>query len=50
MFTDHLIKTSPMFCQAKIYLVQYYGSVTATMRRYLEMYNCFGDPSMYEAV
>ncbi len=50
MFTDHLVKTSPMFCQAKIYLVQYFGSVTAMMRRYLEMYNCFGDPSMYEAV
>lgn len=50
MFTDHLIKTSPMFCQAKIYLVQYYGSITPTMRRYIEMYNCFGDPSMYEAV
>jgi hypothetical protein len=50
MFTDHLIKSSPMFCQAKIYLVQYYGSITPTMRRYIEMYNCFGDPSMYEAV
>jgi hypothetical protein len=50
MFPDHLIKTSPMFCQGKIYLVQYYGSVTPTMRRYIEMYNCFGDPSMYEAV
>jgi hypothetical protein len=50
MFPDHLIKTSPMFCQAKIYLVQYFGSITPTMRRYIEMYNCFGDPSMYEAV
>jgi len=50
MFTDNLIKTSPMFCQAKIYLVQYYGSITPFMRRYIEMYNCFGDPSMYEAV
>ena len=33
MFPDHLIKTSPMFCQAKIYLVQYFGSITPTMRR-----------------
>jgi hypothetical protein len=49
MFTDHLIKTSPMFVMAKYYLVQYYGSVTPTMRRYLEMYNCLGDPSIYTA-
>jgi hypothetical protein len=49
MFPDHLIKTSPMFVQAKVYLVQHFGSITPTMRRYIEMYNCLGDPSMYEA-
>ncbi|MBE2217085.1 MAG: T9SS type A sorting domain-containing protein [Ignavibacteria bacterium] len=49
MFTDGLKKTAPMFVQAKTYLVLHYGSVTTTMRRYLEMYNCLGDPSLYEA-
>jgi hypothetical protein len=49
MFTDHLIKTSPMFVMAKYYLVQHYGSVTTDVRRYLEMYNCLGDPSIYTA-
>lgn len=49
MFTDGLKRTAPMFVMAKYYLVQYYGSVTTTMRRYLEMYNCFGDPSIYQA-
>ncbi len=50
MFPDNLIKTAPMFCQAKVYLVQHFGSITPTMRRYIEMYNCMGDPSMYQAV
>ena len=49
MFTDGLKKTAPMFVMAKYYLVQHYGSVTTDMRRYLEMYNCFGDPSIYQA-
>lgn len=49
MFTDGLKRTAPMFVMAKLYLVQHYGSVTTTMRRYLEMYNCFGDPSIYQA-
>ena len=49
MFTDHLIKSSPMFVMAKTYFVQYYGSITATVQRYLEMYNLLGDPSIYEA-
>ncbi|HJY63074.1 MAG TPA: C25 family cysteine peptidase, partial [Ignavibacteria bacterium] len=48
-FVDGLKKTAPMFVMGKYYLVQYYGSVTTTMRRYLEMYNCFGDPSIYQA-
>jgi subtilisin-like proprotein convertase family protein len=38
-----------MFVLGKYYLVLYYGSITPTMRRYLEMYNCFGDPSIYQA-
>lgn len=49
MFTDGLEKTGPMFVQAKTYLVLHYGDATTTMRRYLEMYNCLGDPSLYEA-
>jgi subtilisin-like proprotein convertase family protein len=49
MFTDGLKKTAPMFLQAKTYLVLHYGSVTSDVRRYLEMYNCLGDPSLYEA-
>jgi hypothetical protein len=49
MFTNNLIKTAPMYAQAKIYLVNHYGSITPTMQRYIEMYNCLGDPSMYEA-
>jgi subtilisin-like proprotein convertase family protein len=48
-FTDGLKKTAPMFVMAKYYLVLHYGSVTTTMRRYLEMYNCFGDPSIYQS-
>ena len=48
-FTDGLKKTAPMFVMAKYYLVLHYGSVTTTMRRYLEMYNCMGDPSIYQA-
>lgn len=49
MFTDGLKKTAPMFVLAKYYLMLHYGSVTTDIRRYLEMYNCFGDPSIYEA-
>lgn len=49
MFIEHLTKTSPSFVLGKYLLVQYYGSVTSTMRRYLEMYNCMGDPSIYMA-
>lgn len=49
MFTDGLKKTAPMFVMAKYYLVQHYGSITSDIRRYLEMYNCFGDPSIYQA-
>lgn len=49
MFTDGLKRTAPMFVMAKLYLVQYYGSITSDVRRYLEMYNCFGDPSIYQA-
>jgi len=48
-FTDGLKKTSPSFVMGKYYTVQYFGSVTPTMRRYLEMYNCMGDPSIYMA-
>ncbi|HPS65090.1 MAG TPA: C25 family cysteine peptidase, partial [Ignavibacteria bacterium] len=48
MFTDNLKRTAESFLKAKIYTVQYFGSITATMQRYLEMYNCMGDPSIYE--
>lgn len=49
MFTDDLKKTAPMFVMAKYYTVLHFGGVTTTMRRYLEMYNCLGDPSIYQA-
>lgn len=49
MFKQNLTKTSPSFVMGKYLLVQHFGSVTATMRRYLEMYNCMGDPSIYMA-
>ncbi len=49
MFVDDLKKTSPMMVMGKYYLAQYYGGVTSDIRRYFEMYNCFGDPSIYEA-
>ncbi|MFH1198521.1 MAG: C25 family cysteine peptidase [bacterium] len=45
MYNDDLTKVTPMMDQAKIYLVNHYGSVTQTMLRYLEMYNLMGDPS-----
>jgi len=47
VFTEELIKNTHAFNRAKWYLVQHYGSVTTTMRRYLEMYNSMGDPSIY---
>lgn len=46
MFTDGIYKVTPMMDKGKFYLVQYYGSVTQTMLRYLEMYNLMGDPSI----
>jgi hypothetical protein len=46
MFTDGLSKVTPMMDKGKFYLVQFYGSVTPTMLRYLEMYNLMGDPSI----
>ena len=49
MFDDYLTKTSPSFVLGKYLLVQYYGGLTPVMRRYLEMYNCMGDPSIYMA-
>ncbi len=49
MFTDGIKRTAPMFVMAKLYLVQHYGSITSDVRRYLEMYNCMGDPSIYQA-
>ncbi len=49
MFVDDLKKTTPMMVMAKYYLSLYYGGITSDVRRYFEMYNCFGDPSIYEA-
>lgn len=50
MFVEHLTKTSPSFVLGKYLTVQYFGSITPTMQRYMEMYNCMGDPSIYMAV
>ena len=46
MFVDDITKVTPMFDKGKIYFVNYYGSVTSTVLRYLEMYNLMGDPSL----
>ncbi len=49
MFVDGITKTTPMFNQGKIGLVNHYGgTVTAgsDIMRYLEMYNLMGDPSL----
>ncbi|MFH0735575.1 MAG: C25 family cysteine peptidase [bacterium] len=46
MFDDELTKVTPMMDKGKVYLVNHFGSLTATMKRYLEMYNLMGDPSL----
>jgi hypothetical protein len=46
MFVDNITKVTPMFDKSKVYLVNHFGSLTATMKRYLEMYNLMGDPSL----
>ncbi len=49
MFDESLTKVTPMFDMGKYLLVQHFGgTVTAgsTMLRYMEMYNCMGDPSI----
>ena len=48
LFTDNLKRNAENFVKGKVYLIQYYGSITATMQRYIEMYNCMGDPSIYQ--
>jgi hypothetical protein len=47
VFVENLKKTSPSFVLGKYLLAQYYGSITPTVQRYMEMYNCMGDPSIY---
>ena len=46
MFEDGLTRVNPMFHQGMIYLVDYYGGITSTTLRYMEMYNLLGDPSL----
>ena len=46
LFVDNLSKVTPMFNKAKVYFVNHFGSITATVQRYLEMYNLMGDPSL----
>ncbi len=48
LFTEGLKKNAENFVRGKILLVQYYGSITGMMQRYIEMYNCMGDPSIYQ--
>jgi len=48
LFTDNLKRNAENFVKGKIYLVQHFGSMTGTMQRYIEMYNCMGDPSIYQ--
>jgi hypothetical protein len=49
MFADSLIQSAPMFNRAKFYLASHYGGFTSTVKRYFEMYNLLGDPSMHTA-
>jgi len=46
MFLEDLTRITPMFDKAKFDLATHYGGVTATVLRYMEMYNLMGDPSM----
>ena len=46
MFLHDLTRVTPMFDKAKFDLATHYGGVTATVLRYMEMYNLMGDPSM----
>ena len=46
LFEDDLTRITPMFDQGKFYLVDYFGGITGTTLRYMEMYNLMGDPSM----
>jgi len=48
MFTENLKRNAENFVRGKILLIQNYGSITATMQRYIEMYNCMGDPAIYQ--
>ncbi len=48
MFTENLKRNAESFVRGKVLLIQYYGSITSTMQRYIEMYNCMGDPSIYQ--
>lgn len=45
-YVDELTQVTPMYDMGKYYLVNYYGGFSSTMIRYVEMYNCFGDPSL----
>jgi hypothetical protein len=49
MFTDRLTQSTPMFNMAKVFLAAHYGGITATVKRYFEMYNLLGDPSVQVA-
>ncbi|MGA9116589.1 MAG: C25 family cysteine peptidase [Bacteroidota bacterium] len=49
MFADGLTQSTPMFNMAKSYLADHYGGFTATVKRYFEMYNLLGDPSIHTA-
>ncbi len=46
LFEDDITRITPMFDMGKMYLVNYYGGITPTTLRYMEMYNLMGDPSM----
>ncbi len=48
MFTENLKRNAENFVRGKVLLIQYYGSITSTMQRYIEMYNCMGDPSIFQ--
>lgn len=49
MFADTLIQSAPMFTRGKTYFATYFGGFTSTVKRYFEMYNLLGDPSVHTA-
>jgi hypothetical protein len=49
IFEDNITRVTPIADKAKISLINYFGSLTPVVLRYLESYNLIGDPSLETA-